>query len=117
MRWSHEANTSSSSGGMPSIVAISRTGMCLAYSADASQLPWSTKASISDTQSFRMVSSHRATACGVNDGRRSRRKAVCSGGSSWIGGRTTKSPNISLGTEVYRDEKTSVFLHTASTSA
>ena len=71
--------------------AMTRDGICCAYSTAASARPRSTKRSMSDRQSARVPASCFSTARGANAGSRSRRDQPCSGGSESIGGACTCS--------------------------
>jgi hypothetical protein len=105
-------NRGASSGGKPSISAITRTGMCCAYSVAASTSVRSPKESISSWQYARAAGSSRPTALRVNAGSSSLRASWWNGGSEEIGGDPPTGASSGGGRKLLmmmaRDEKWSV---------
>ena len=88
MRWMNVRNRSPSLCGTPSMWAMTRTGMCCAYSSAASTSvrPDATMSSISSRQKARVGSSSGLIAFGENAGSRMRRACSWKGGSEVMGG-------------------------------
>ena len=79
-------NTSASSCGKPSILTMTRSGMCWEYSTAASISSRPATASSSSLQSCRVNGSSAAMGLGANAGSNSRRARAWKGGSDVIGG-------------------------------
>src|SRR3954453_19749462 len=82
----NRANCGPSSGGKPSMSAMTRIGMCWAYSAAASTTSRPATPSTSDSQYARVAGSNRLTAVLVNAGSSSLRASWWNGGGDQIGG-------------------------------
>src|SRR3954469_14144951 len=117
----NRANCGPSSGGKPNMSAMTRIGMCWAYSAAASTTSRPAKPSINDSQNARVASSWRPTALLVNAGRRSLRASWWNGGSEEIGGVPPTGAMSRGGRKLLmmmaREENESVSYATAATSS